>query len=316
MDFKHKNVSVRVMATKKVSDICVVMDIPFKCCWCCLNCLKHNDSIENKASKYVEHSALAYAVLESVRDKLNGSPLETMKLRVSQVSCSSGGGKFVISWNTQGTLSNLRRTSAAVLSCLTPHKMYAKYVENMKMLGLSTNKGEFNKSVSNMIAAINSSVCIVAVGKINITKEKLAAMTKVLAKKVPAQKTPPVKSQQNFEEHGVYEIAYPTVSVTGFGGYLLVDYIMSKSGGMAAAFTGSSVIIYNRAWETKKKQLALPEKINDYVEKKYKKIGSHLTEILTYHIATHHQANCQVLTKISKGVTAVDIKSALKSAIN
>ena len=137
MEDSLKNINLSVSMCKKLPDIAVILGFPFNVNQLCLNELKYNGPSENKLITGVESACLGFALYELVREKMVGSPLEVSRSRVSHLSCNSLGGKFLLTWNTQGSLSMLRKTIGLTLSCLSPHKLYSRYAENCKMMGIS-----------------------------------------------------------------------------------------------------------------------------------------------------------------------------------
>ena len=186
MESKLKNLTLVVGMCKKVPDIAVLMGLHYDCSKINLINLKTNnpsDELLNGA----ESSALGYALFEAIRDKFIGSPLELARSRVSRVDCDSINGKFLISWNTQGSVSMLRKTIGLALSCLDPAKLYAKYAENMKLLGGKNDRDVFNYLANEMIDAIKKGIKVDVVGKINVDAAKL----KDLLAKVDNKQTSP-----------------------------------------------------------------------------------------------------------------------------
>ena len=142
LEFKQKQLKVCVARCKKTPDIAISLCIPYQCNKHCLQTLK-NKRTSDTMYNGCEASALAYALYLCIYDKMAGSPLEMSKSRVSSVNCSSQNNHFIINWNTQGSISTLRRTIAFSLQCLNPSKLYSRYAENMKMLGGKGDKSVF-----------------------------------------------------------------------------------------------------------------------------------------------------------------------------
>lgn len=309
-----KGVGVHVTVTKAVPDICVVMDIPLKVSWCTLNCLKSNDSLEGVSPGHVEKTALAYAVFECIREKLAGSPLETSKSKISSIRCSSTNKCFLVGWNSQGSLSVMRKNCAIALSCLAPHKLYSKYADNMKVLGVPADKGAFNSAVAEMAKAIKNRVSFVVVGRIKIDNESLGKAMDVIIKKLPEQKVPAASQQKPMLSGEATDSPYPSMDVTGAAGYLTADYINSKANGMAAAFTGSKVIVYSRSWESKRNALLKDSILNSYIDLKFKRLKDKMSGVVMYHYGSRYCADAEALKKLGK-LSAGDIKSMIKKTM-
>jgi hypothetical protein len=322
MEIKDKGISLVVGVSKRVPDIAISLGFHFSgIASCCLNKLLCNCSEHEELMKGSHEAALAYAIFETVRDKLVSSPLEVSKSRVSNVTCKTIENMLTISWNCQGTGSSLRKTSGLVLSCLMPHKLFTKYSENMKFLqGKSGNKEEFIYCAKKAIEGIKKGIQISAVGKINTDEKKLKEILSVIVKKFPEFEKlddgvmPKIDANKNEE---VSDVEFPLLKCSGLTAIYVADYIRSNSGGMGVDVVNDGVIVYNTSWSSKKKQLVEMRRIKDYVDRKYKKLGSEFSNLFAYFAITQKYANAAVVAKIIKSKIAIDkipteIKDALK----
>jgi hypothetical protein len=300
MEVKNKQLSICAGVCKKVADIAVCLCIPYSGCWCCLQKMKHNNPCDESMHKGSEHSALAFAMFECIRDRFIGSPLETMKSRVSQVKCNLQNNQLVISWNTQGSMSSLRKTIGLALMCMAPHKLYSKYAENMKLIGGKANRGEFSTCANEMISGIKKEICVSVIGKININTAKLKGIADAVMRKLPKLELISAKNTEKIPSRESCVTLYPVVKTSGIAAIAIADYIRNKSGGMAVAVDSNKVIVYNKLWETKRKALKSNAKIKDYVEKKYVKLGDHFYLIFAYSAITQCLAECHTIYKLIK----------------
>jgi hypothetical protein len=316
MEVKNKQLSICVGVCKKVADIAVCMCIPYNGCWHCLNALKYNMPCDHSTHKGSEHSALLFSVFECIRDKFIGSPLELMKSRVSHVNCNLQNGQMVISWNTQGSMSSLRKTISLALSCLSPQKLFSKYSENMKLISGKSNRGEFGTCANDLIASIKKEICISVVGKINIDNKKLKAVSDSVYKKLPASEPISSKDTEQIPKNDEYVEIYPSIKASGISAVAVADYIRNKAGGMNVLVNSDSVIIYNKLWETKRKTLKQMPRIKDYVDKKYIKLGDHFYLIFAYLAITQGITDCGTIQKILKNKpTASSMKELISKAL-
>ena len=311
MEAKNKNIIINAAVCKKVGDIAVCMCIPYKGCWECLRRLRNNDPAMSDAHEGAEHSSMIYAMYEAIRDKFIGTPLDISRSKVSSVRCNIQNGNMVISWNTQGSFSALRKTLSLALSCLSPTKLYSKYAENMKFLGVKTSREIFNTCSNDMTAGINKDISFSVVGRINIDKTKLKNLLDKVAVKLPKQTTIPSKDTDKPPKKEKYEHEYPSIKASGVSSVVIADYIRSKSGGMGVEVDSGKVIVYNKSWESKRKALKQPGRIKDYIKQKYEKLKEHLGLILAYMSITQGYADCSTATKLIKGVKASDMKDLI-----
>jgi hypothetical protein len=313
MEVRNKNLSLVVGVSKKVPDIAVNMTFSFPgIAECCLKSLLCNCSEGGKPlMKGSAEAALSYALFETIRDKLVSSPLELSKSKVSNISCRSIGNSLSISWNCQGTGSSLRKTCGLAAGCLHPHKLFSKFSENIKFLsGKGGNKEEFMYCVKKMSENIKKGVQLVAVGKINVDDKKLKDIMGVISNKVPDMENlgsgtaPSFASAEESEE-------YPLIKCSGVAAASVADYIRSNSGGMGVEVVNNGVIVYNMSWESKRKQLADTRRINDYVQKKYEKLGAEFPNLYAYFILTQGYANGDTVAKVIKTKQSASKLSAM-----
>lgn len=273
---KEKNITLDVGVSKKLSDIIVAISIPFKgICNGCLKRLKANCTGDNTLMKGAEEAALAFALFETVRDKLSGSGLEVTKTKASEVNCASIDGNLVITYHTQGTKTALIKTAGIALTTLNPMKLYTKYADNMKFLsGKGGSKEEFNFVAKKLAEGIKKSVYITAIGRINITHEKIKESIKTLVGKLPDIDMPGAKEVESpgKREPVKEDKPYPVIKSTGFAAAVLADYIRNNSNGFSVEVTDDGVTVYNHGWEAKHKQLKDKDRITGYVQKKYGKL--------------------------------------------
>lgn len=308
MDVKRKNVKVFFTPSRKVPDVAVVLSIKFEAGGLCLKKIQRNCPCP-EVCRGCYHASLCYAVYECVRDKVMGSPLELSRSRVSNIKCGSMKGNFVLSWNTAPTLSAIRKSLVLATSCLVPHKLYSKYADNAKLMGIKPDRGEFNGLVEGMVKGIKSEISIAIVGKARLDKAKLQKLADKVHEKMPAQKSDtPRKKLPKLPEH---KLDYPSWDAKGLGAALAVEYIQLKSNGMNVDLAGGKIMVYSRSWESKKK--SLKPRIKDYVDKKFKKLKTHLGGVLAYLIATQCHGSVDTIKAASK-VKPEKIPELIKSS--
>lgn len=274
IEVKTKSLDVNIGVLKKVADVIVSITIPFKgIASCCLSRLKSNTGAPTSPMNGTEEAALAFALFETIRDKLGGSGLETVSTKSTNVNCNSIGGNIVFTWHTQGTLTAVRKSTGIALKCINPMKLFTKYAENIRFLtGKSGKKEEFNYVAKKLYKEIKN-IVISVVGKINVSEDKLKDTVKKLETIIPQSEVPSEK-EITAPEKRVYEKSteYPSIKCHGLSAAVIGDYIRNNSNGMAVAITEEGVTVYNMGWSSKHRQLSDKKRIRDYVEKKYLKL--------------------------------------------
>jgi hypothetical protein len=298
MEVKLKNIEITVSVYKKLPDIGVIAGIHYNCDKQNLVSLKTNTppaEITNGA----ESACVAYALFENIRDSFVGTPLDIVRTRVSRVDCDCINGKFVITWNCQGTGSALRKTMGLYLKHLDPAKLYSKYAENIKLLGGKSDRDVFNYFASEMAAAINNVIKFAVVGKINIDADKLKELvSKAHNKQATITKLP--KEVSKPDKHSDFVQEYPHIKVKGIAAAAIADYIKSKSGGMGVSVFTDMLVVYNHSWKTKQTALKSADKIKDFISQKYAKIGADFYNVFAYMCITQGYAECCTVTQILK----------------
>jgi hypothetical protein len=313
---KFKNIELTISPCKKVPDIAIVFGIHFDVCHASLFKLHESFSYGNMKGDKVytgsEKAALAYALYTTVRDKMVGSPLELSRSRVSRIEFDAQDGKFMLSWNTQGSVSMLRKTIGIAMSSMNPHKLYSRYSINCKNLGCSADRYIFNNIANEMAGIIAKGIKIAAVGKIKIDSAKVKDLLEKVQKKLPKLSNEKNSTKPPTHEKFVHD--FPTVKVSGIASAVVEDYIRSQ--GMGTASIGSEIIVYNKSFETKKNAFKTTDRIKTYVKQKYEKLGTDFPCVFTYLCITQLYCTCcsatQLLTtKPSAGSMVSLIQKAL-----
>jgi hypothetical protein len=301
MESKLKNLTVNFMECKKVPDVAVVLGIHFDSCPAAIVKLEESFGWDNLKSHNClftgsEQSALAYALFHTIKDKMTGSPLDLARSRVSRIECYAKEGKFMITWNTQGSMSALRKTIGIALNAMNPHKLFAKYSTNIKNLGGKASRDEFNYVANQMVDSIKKSIKIAAVGRIKMTPAKLKEMIGKVDKK--QQKLSNEKGSVKPGAHDKFTHSFPSVKASGIASVVTEDYISSQ--GMGTASMGDEIIIYNKSYETKKAAFKKADRIKTYVKQKYEKLGKDFPCVLAYMCITKKYCTCCSATSIIK----------------
>ena len=313
MDIKLKNFLVTYGQSKRIGDSAISMGIKYPIMACCLELLKNNQKGDDCYTG-AECSATAFALFETIRDKMIGSPLEVSRSKVSHIDCNFIGDEFVISWNTQSSFSAIRKTMALAISCLHPPKLYSKYAENCKLLGCKSDRNVFNECSNKLTEAIKKEVVFAIVSKAKIDNAKLKDLVSKVSTKIPKQET--LSGATKAEKHTEHKHIYPVIKATGIDAIVVADYIRSKSGGMGVYVLGNEVVVYNTSWPTKQKALKNSSRIDDYVRQKYEKLDTDFANVLAYVAISQCYGNASTATKIIKSKpTPSSMKALLKKSL-
>jgi hypothetical protein len=301
MESKLKNLTITIGECKKVPDIVVLMGIVYDVSPAAIMKLDESFSWDNLKSDNClftnsEQSALAYALYHTIRNKMVGSPLELSKSRVSRIECYAHDGKFLISWNTQGSLSALRKTLSIVLSSINPHKLFSKYSTNIKNLGGKVDRDEFNYVANQMVDSIKKSISIAVVGRIKMDLPKIKDLLDRINKKQPTLSHE--KGLKKPGEHDKFTHNFPSIKASGISSAVTEDYI--RSSGMGTTSINGEIIIYNKSFESKKESLKQKDKIKKYVQQKYEKLGKDFPCVFAYLCMTQKLCSCCSATSIIK----------------
>lgn len=312
---KLKNLELTVESCKKMPDIACVVGIHFDCDYASL--MKLNDSFGfdnmkgNKLYTGAEQSSIAYALYETVRTKMVGSPLEVSRSRVSQIECGTQNGKFMLYFNTQGSVSMLRKNLGIILSVMNPHKLFTKYSTNIKNLGGKADRDVFNFVANQMVDAIKKGIKVAVVGRIKIDGPKLKDILQKVDKK--QQKLSTEKGTKPIT-HDKFTHEFPVVKASGIGAAAVADYIRSQ--GMGVATLGDEIIVYNKSFETKKTTIKKADRVKNYVNQKYVKLGNDFSCIFAYLCITQQLCDCCTVTSIIKSKpSASSMTDLIKNAL-
>ena len=253
MEVELKNLQLVVGECRKMPDIAVIMGIHFDASPAALMKLDESfgfDNLQKSNCLYTgsEEAAVAYAFYEAVRNKMVGSPLEVAKSRVSRIQYSAMNKKFMISWNTQGSISMLRKTIGLALSVLNPHKLYSKYAVNIKNLGGNVDRTVFNHVANKFADAIKKGIKIAVVGRIKADVSKLKDLLAKVDKK--QQKLSMEKPATKPSSHDNFTHTFPSIKTSGLAAAITADYVRSQ--GMGVSVLGDEIIVYNKSFESKK----------------------------------------------------------------
>ena len=281
-----KQIQLDVVVLSKIYNLSVSMTIPFWASPESIALLWGNNPCENDEGrcatihKGAEEAALAFSLFCAVKDKLMGSALDVARCKVDHVTCSAHENNFVISWNTQGTGSALRKSIGIALKALQPNALFSKYGYNMKILGSKTDRNEFNFVANKMIDGILKSIHFVAVGKIKSDSDFKNLLSSAANKYTSSSKTPANKCLAPVK-HAEYKQDFPKINCEdGASAIIVADYIRHQGFGMR--LSGKTIVVYSGSWNSKRDALKKKDRIAAYVASKYSKLKENAGPFLAY----------------------------------
>lgn len=317
MESKKNAVLLTVSKCRKMPDIAVVLGVKYEANHASVQKLKDAFSFDNLQSNNclytgAEYSALAYSIFMLIKNKMVGSPLELSRSKVSNIDCNVIGKKFLITWNTQGSISALRKTIGLALSSMNPHKLFSAYSVNIKNLGGKVDREVFNMVANKFASSIKESIKIAVVGKINVEKPKLDEMLSKVISKLP--KLSMEKSVKSPVKHEEFKHSFPSIKASGITAAVVADYLKSQK--YSLSVLGDEIIIYDNKFTSKQKSLSDANRVKTFVKQKYEKLGDDLSCIFAYLCITQSLCDCCAASSIAKSkVKPNDMISYIKKSL-
>jgi hypothetical protein len=334
-------INLTFLPSKKLYNVAISVSIPYSCDWYSLKLLNsnlesyyHGEEKEEKCMHImfdgVEKSALAFAMFNRIRMKLIGSPLDTIKYKVNDLSCNVHGNQFVICYTTQGSITAIRKTIGDIVSYLTSAGLYSRYSHLIRFLGGQPNEEEFNYCANEIVNAVKNGVGICIIGKsaglterkeekearqLRANAEALTTLANAIRSKLPGKPKPSKKGMRKPERLNPYQHSYPFVETSNLLEAIIVgDYIENKLG-VRIDVHNSMVVIYSGIFDRKRDDLKRADTIRDYI-KKYDKLGAELPATLGYLGIMHHCIGCNTInTLIRSGITTSKMIEIIRKSL-
>lgn len=309
-----KQIDLDIVPLSKVHNISVSMTIPFGGVSAeCVSILWGNNPCEsdngrcNTLHTGSEEAAIAFALYKLIQDKLCGSPLEVARCKVDHVSCKAHDGAFVISWNTQGSGSALRKTLGVALKCLAPNTLYTRYGYNIKNLGGRCDRSVFNHLANKMIEAINKQVHFVVIGKLKADIDAKGLLSTAANKFVASSKNASGDCSAP-DKHTDHKHDYAKLSCSdGAAAIVVADYIQHQ--GFGLRIYGKHIFIYSSSWGSKHDALKKRDRIKSYVAAKYDRLGDLAGLFLAYSANASAMGTGSAILNVAKKIKPSDIIS-------
>lgn len=309
MNSVSSNISLFVYPCKKIADISVTFSVECKLNSEVLNKFKsatcsHRNGQDTPADKPAklhgtDMTATAYAWYQAIENNLTGNPLSVQRTRVGHVTCGSQGGCFNIVFNTQGSLTYLKKCLTFIIKLAKIGSLYSGYDKNMKMLRFKPDRAAFNKCANMLAASLSKKIDISAVGKINTTKDKIDTLAKYLSEKFPKHIMLKPEGKWDGAEDKT-KCMFPEIKCSGVSALLLDSYIKDIAK-LPTHFDGDKLIIYSTSWETKKKALKDKTRMNTFIKRKYAKLEpkNHLPGVVAYMASAGLYADAPTVKRIA-----------------
>lgn len=296
-------IKLHVISVAKTPDLSVSLSIPFHCSKDYISILKSNYPYSGAISAGAEEAAIAFALYHLMLEKMVRAPLEISKHKISHITCAAHGKYFVISWNTQGTGSALRKTAGTAIKCLKPHSLFQSYSHNIRAIGGKPDRSVFNFLANKMLESINSGVDLVAIGKINPKVEVKPILEAIQGKLDPGTK---VSDSAAPEKRPELESNYHKIECeNGVAAILVADYIMAAK--VEVRICDKEITVANPNFATKQKQYKENRRIQDYFNAKYSRLGDAATSILAFYANSSAMGYGDTILKLIKEKNIVSI---------
>lgn len=296
MEKKIGPVKAYFVNDKTLPNCSITMGFKYKCNWFVLQKLMRGQPCSCLELAYAsENTCIAYTIYEVIKEKLMGSPLEQSKSKISTMQCNYQNGEFFITFNCPNNIPVIKKILMIAMSKISPHKYYAKYSHNIKLLNGKPFKNEF-LYVCNLMKGFTVQIFII--GKFNINLEKISdIVTKVSEKYVHIKEVSGSEKPSSLNKNQG-NTDYPFNTAEGYRSIFVKDFIKSESG-LPAVINSGQVIVYNKKWNV------LSKKINStivkkYTIQKYAKLKDNLIPIVLYMISSECSLDTDNLIKLHK----------------
>lgn len=296
MDRKTKSIYAYFVHDKNVPSTLITIGFKYTCNWFVLQKLIKGQPCMCLDLAYAsENTCVAYSIYETIKEKLVGSPLEQSKSKVSFTKCNYQNGEFLITFSCPNNLTAVRKILTTAASKITPHKYYAKYSHNIKLLNAKPFKDEFIYSCNELK---DVKLQIFMIGKLNTDKEKFNTMIdKVHNKFTPIKSADGAKKAYSLDKkQGVTD--YPTSVSDGYKAVFVRDFIQSETG-LPAVIHSGKVIVYNKKWNILSKKIK-NKTVKKYTDQKYSKLGEKFIPVMLYMVSSECSLDTYNLIKLHK----------------
>nr|QQV29296.1 hypothetical protein K-LCC10_0041 [Kaumoebavirus] len=314
---KEKNFSFHIVGNKQVQVAVVVMGIKLsgkEGSWV-LDCLKARIPLYKSGAAIVHEVCAMYATFYAMRAKIMKGGFEEIKNKVSGMNCAIHDDEFVITLVCAPNLTAVRKNAGLMVKFLNVDKVAGLYAEFMKVLGLRTNRDEFDYVADSLAKSVKDRVEIVVTGKLGtVDKAKAENFFKVVAGKMPdfstskgsKPSTPDLSSGDRAPTE--HPFSHHHISAPGVEGLLLKKYL--ESGNVDCVMSGGKIYFGNEKHLKMAQKMADSARIKRFVGDKLKKFVD-VKAVLIYLAAVNSATSTKDLIGASS-VTSGDLSKYME----
>ena len=226
VEHKGKNNHILFHPSNVGSSACVLISIPVGEVSCCVV-----DMIKNGCPQKLEDvpkgtsmSAVAISLYNCILKKIGVNVVSMAKHKLGASCCNIVNNNLVMSFNTQGNATSVRKVIVDVaknLSCST----YSHYSSYMRLLGLRPLREHHDHCLNKLIDGMKD-ISIFITGKVKLDKDKVIDMSERfddninIPSKVSGSSSPNETGKSCLHENGI--------NVSGYEGVVVSMYVKSK----------------------------------------------------------------------------------------
>ncbi len=299
-----------VEAIPKTQNLSISLTLPFECSAEYISMMRSYTPCAVPLSAHAEESAYAFAFFMLLKEKMTMGAADSNKYRLDHIACNGHGRHFVISWNTQGTGSSLKRTIVAAFRFAKPNSIFKSYSYCIKLLGGRADRSVFDALAARMIDALGKAQ-VFAIGKLTASATTAefkkgvldAALAKLDHGVAAASKAVPEKRES---------LPAPLYKITcsdGAAAILVADYLQLAK--VIVHVVDRDVLVQSANFETQKNKLKEASRIEAYFNSKFAKQGELATSLLAYYANSNAMGTGGSIGKLMKADVVKTIKSSL-----
>lgn len=303
------SVSLTIKPVPKTQNLSVSITLPFTCSAEYISMLRNYTPCAIPLSALAEESAYAFAFYMLLREKMTMGAADSNKYRLDHIACNGHGQNFVISWNTQGTGSSLKRTIVSAFRFAKPNTIFKSYSYCIKLLGGRADRGVFDGLAAKMITSLGKSH-ILAVGK--LAASAASAETKKIILDAALDKLDPgqAPSGTSPEKHEpLPEPLYKISCSSGAAAILVSDYLQLAK--VIVHVVDKDVLVQSSNFDTQKNKLKDSSRIEAYFKSKFAKQGDIATSLLAYYANSNAMGTSASIIQLMNSDVVKVIKDSL-----
>ncbi len=311
IEAKEGKVSLSIQPYDKLADVAVAVSVKCDLSSCVMNRLKGVWCCDCRP-KGTEETCVLYSMYLVALNKMRGDPAALASSKVGAVSVGYHNGSFVMSWNTAGKITNVRKSLSIAMSSLRVNGLYSVYSQVVKGLGISSNSDQFNKAAAAVVSALNSGVSCCVIGKIKATNAHADAIVGTVSKKLDPGKAGDKKASA--EAVPCNHSDMPELKVSGWAAYVTKLYLSNKVRGLKPVLCDKSLYVPVKPAVFPTLRTKAKAGVDDYVQRKFAKSGANSGNLLAYAALSCAELGCHDAKSLMSASVA-SIKTAISGAL-